>query len=947
MAKTGSEDIDIFEDLQYQNFGDSQEYFDYLKERSQEYDEYASDPEKVKKDRETFFNQTTDLLKIAPNAGVETANMLMTVLEAPADIYALMSGTGNMDNILGANNPIPRLEYSDAGSNMEYVDRTAAYLVGSPLAFFRGLDLLANKAPKAYKMMRKMYPYSVGQMHDSIKTKGFIEGLKDIVPKRETAKALATNLVLLGTTAIAPRATPSVEEVEEVEEVVARPRPRDIYPPEEFGSIQRATGGLAYGGETTPGPFSESMQSGLEEEIDVQDIIKEPGFESMQEFDIFDEAKKEGYEEVEVANLFGRVPMWAVGNVPKWKMLLQDLTKNEKGILDAIKKKLGTKEEVAVDVEDIDIFTTPTGTKEVGAVKNKKTIIDSPETEESVFYSNLEARLMDPNTPKEFDTKEQLFKFLQSKGISKAEVDDNILERYINIASKSGTKLNTADMLEVVRQSPMRKIENVTYGDAAYGGTKRAQYDNQHMESGHIPGSYRENVLYLDPKHIPFDPDSLPGASHDFTERYVIGWSRLSDRYATLPIDKTVQGIEEIVDPAMIRTLKRNQTKINRQLNGLEFSALRKLEREGLVDIDRIDDLTNAEVRNVLNQDDNMARLNSIDPALEQQILQFRMKLDEDALKLQKMQATAEGQKVTVTFADEIQSDILQQAKRMEEKFKEQLGNLIDANKDFRSQTIAAGQRGYSNQYRDINPEVAEHFIKHKSVFRPYFSTEQDLQKFVDEFAKTNKVFEQLAEAGTSPSKELVNLAKEARKKEKELLGQIETMMSKESLQKLFPNLPFKNRTEWGSALVKRDLALAAKRLYVDKADNAATWYAVSPANLVKKRYGQSGGTDTPLAERTKNMKGIGTEEFYGGPDSTAPRTSPDTEGKHFTSVLEKILKTAAKENNSEFKIIKVDGVGDVFAIKITPEMLLPHKTHRKDGGMVYTPELIDIFEVA
>ena len=190
-------------------------------------------------------------------------------------------------------------------------------------------------------------------------------------------------------------------------------------------------------------------------------------------------------------------------------------------------------------------------------------------------------------------------------------------------------------------------------------------------------------------------------------------------------------------------------------------------------------------------------------------------------------------------------------------------------------------------------------------MFRPYFSTEQDLQKFVDEFAKTNKVFEQLAEAGTSPSKELVNLAKEARKKEKELLSQIETMMSKESLQKLFPNLPFKNRTEWGSALVKRDLALAAKRLYVDKADNAATWYAVSPANLVKKRYGQTGGTDTPLAERTKNMKGIGTEEFYGGPDSNAPRISPDTEGKHFTSVLEKVLKIAAKENNSEFKIIK------------------------------------------
>ena len=943
MAKTGSEDIDIFEDLQYQNFGDSQEYFDYLKERSQEYDEYASDPEKVKKDRETFFNQTTDLLKIAPNAGVETANMLMTILEAPADIYALMSGTGNMGNITQPNNPIPRLEYSDAGSNMEYVDKTAAYLVGSPLAFFRGLDLLANKAPKAYKMMRKMYPYSVGQMHDSIKTKGFIKGLKDIWPKRETAKALATNLVLLGTTAIAPSATPSVEEVEEVKDEAVVIRQRDLYPPEEFGSIQRATGGLAYGGETTPGPFSESMQSGLEEEIDVQDIIKEPGFESMQEFDIFDEAKKEGYEEVEVANLFGRVPMWAVGNVPKWKMLLQDLTKNEKGILDAIKKKLGTKEEVAVDVEDIDIFTTPTGTKEVGTIKNKKTIIDSPETEESVFYSNLEARLMDPNTPKEFDTKEQLFKFLQSKGISKAEVDDNILERYINIASRSGTKLNTADMLEVVRQSPMRKIENVTYGDAAYDGTKRAVYDNQHMESGHIPGSYRENVLYLDPKHIPFDPDSLPGSSHDFAERYVIGWSRLSDRYATLP--KVEGGLADAVDLKQMKTIERNQKKLSSQLDGLYASAYQKLFRDGRLGLEAIEELDGGDIKTIVQREASV--LNDIDKPLVTQISQFETKFNADAVKLAKMKEMLEGNKVTVTFADEIQSDILQQAKRMEERFKEQLGDLIDANKDFRSQTIAAGQRGYSSQYRDINPEVAEHFIKNKSVFRPYFSTEQDLQKFVDEFAKTNKVFEQLAEAGTSPSKELVNLAKEARKKEKELLSQIETMMSKESLQKLFPNLPFKNRTEWGSALVKRDLALAAKRLYVDKADNAATWYAVSPANLVKKRYGQTGGTDTPLAERTKNMKGIGTEEFYGGPDSNAPRISPDTEGKHFTSVLEKVLKIAAKENNSEFKIIKVDGVGDVFAIKITPEMLLPHKTHRKDGGMVYTPELIDIFEVA
>ena len=88
-------------------------------------------------------------------------------------------------------------------------------------------------------------------------------------------------------------------------------------------------------------------------------------------------------------------------------------------------------------------------------------------------------------------------------------------------------------------------------------------------------------------------------------------------------------------------------------------------------------------------------------------------------------------------------------------------------------------------------------------------------------------------------------------------------------------------------------------------------------------------------------MKGIGTEEFYGGPDSVDPN------GKHYTSTLEKILRKAAKENNSEIKVINVNGIGDSFAIKITPEMLLPHKTHRNKGGMVYTPELIDIFEAA
>ena len=714
---------------------------------------------------------------------------------------------------------------------------------------------------------------------------------------------------------------------------------------------------LAFGGSPgEEGQFSDSIDmTGMKgDDVDIKEIINQPGFMGMDELDIFEEAKKQGLEEVQVAGLFGKVPMWAAANVDKAKMLLQIFTKNEKKNMDNIKKKLGTKDEVKAEIEDIDIIDTPAGGTEVATVKNKKTIIDSPEDAEAVFYSGVEARLMDPNTPPVFNTTEQLYDFLNTRGVSKAEIEDNALLNYIETAKKNKTPLVKEDMLEIIRAAPLRKIDNVTYGEARYGGEKNALYGNAHMESGHIPGTYREEVMYVSPKDIPLDPDELPGSTHDFVEKYVIGWSRLTDRKATLPVEKTAEGIEKAVDPAMIRTLKRNQTKLNNQLKGLETSALRKLEREGLVDIDNIDELTMAEVRNVLNQDDNMARLNSIDPALEQQILQFRMKLDEDALKLQNIEATTKGQEVIVTFADEIQSDILQQAKRFEEKLRTNLSEIMDLSEAERRAAIS--RAGYDSNLRDVNPEVAKYYIENETVFRPLFQSAAEMQQFMDEFVKNKLVFEELAAAGTRPDKQLIIKANEAAAKEKQMLMELQTAISEGAMKKLYPNVPFKNRSEWGEALIKRDLAKAAKLLYQDKIPDAATWYAVTPANKVIKRYNQKGGTHIPFEERTTDMKGIGTEEFYGGPDSVSSTidksgtaaTNPNfNKPKHYTSVIEKALRRAAKENNSEFKTIKVEGVGDVYAIKITPEMLLPHKTHRKKGGMVYTPEIIDIFEAA
>ena len=703
----------------------------------------------------------------------------------------------------------------------------------------------------------------------------------------------------------------------------------------------RPAAGFAYGGSPDEeGMFSDSIDmTGMKgDDVDVKEIINQPGFMGSDELDIFEEAKNQGYSEVEVANLFGKVPLWAVADVDKAKILRQLFTKNEKKNMDNVKNKVGSADEVNTEVEDIDILDTPSGETAVGTVKSKKTIIDSPEFNESAFYSGLEARLMDPNTPISFDSKEKLFNFLNKKGISRAEIDDNVLTRYIEIAETNNVPITTQNMLEILRKAPLRKIDSVTYGDARYNGTKNAKYDG-YQEPGAIPGSYREDVLFLDPRYIPMDPGTLPSSGHDFAEKFVIGWTRKTDRNATLPIEKTAQGIAEQVDPAMIRTLKRNQKKLDRQLKGLETSALRKLEREGLVDIDNVDELTMAEIRNVLDTD-TMARLRSVDEPLEQQILQFRMKIDSDAAKLQKMEASTKGQKVVITMADEIQSDILQQAKRFEEELRQKLGDLMDLSAAERLKKIQTS--GYGSSYSSVNPEVAEFFVKNKTVFRPLFQNESEMQIFIDRFNDNKKVFEQLSEAGPRPDKQLIQKAKEAQEIEQKMLIDLETTISENAMKQLHPNLPFKNRTEWGEALIKMDLNKAANLLYgPDKIPDAAQWYAVSPSTFITKRYGQKGGTATPKDQRTKDMKGIGMEEFYGGPNSVDPN------GKHYTSVIEKALKRAAKENNSEFKIIEVDGMGKVFAVKVTPEMLLPHKTHRKDGGMVYTPELIDIFEAA
>ena len=134
---------------------------------------------------------------------------------------------------------------------------------------------------------------------------------------------------------------------------------------------------------------------------------------------------------MEVANLLGKVPIWAVAGVEKAKILAQNLTKNEKSILRTISDKLGLSKKPVEEVADVaeDVVATTTAVKK----KPLKPISDSPEATESMFYSNVEAKMMDPNTPESFATADELFKFLHTRGISKPELEDNILSRYVAI----------------------------------------------------------------------------------------------------------------------------------------------------------------------------------------------------------------------------------------------------------------------------------------------------------------------------------------------------------------------------------------------------------------------------------------------------------------------------------------------------------------------------------
>ena len=719
--------------------------------------------------------------------------------------------------------------------------------------------------------------------------------------------------------------------------------------------VQDVPPGLAMGGD--PGQFTDPLRTPDDSAVDIRDIQEGPAYMGLDELDLFEDAKlkptKEGaLPEVQVANVvFGKAPGWAIAGANK----IDDLLRGG---------NTGTR--IAQSDKIADAATS------AGEKINR-------------FYSGLEARLVDPNAPEVFNTPADLFNFLQSKGISKFEVDDYQIPQLLETVSKTGQPITKAALLDRIKNAPIRKMQTKVQGfrseiENADGQFIRGKYGDSYYEGGAIPETYRENILYLDPADIPDDIKYYQYSTHGFfpddETKYVIGWTRGTDRYAIIPGTKTQLPNIGPKTEELNKRIERLTTISNRSAEDLVSQS------GGRITLEQAQKNIDRAGRDLAKAQDELANIGKTDDAV-----------------------VTGNQTVRVTFADEIQSDIMQTYRKKLEEVIGDYNKLVERGID-----VKDTQKIRQESYRlgtTTDQDVLAFYAKHKDIMRPLFRTEEDFAAYIKELKESQQVFRDLAQVrpGMLTGEMRSGVAAAAKKRDRILEIFEQAYTDPKTMKKLFPNVPMKDRKVWGDALVKNDLYMAAKRKFIDKDPNASDWYVVSPAELVTARYGQRGTTATPFAERTKEMKGIGQYEFYGGPNVTDPN------GKHYTSVLEQSLRRAAKVNNADFKVVKiqisegtsvtrsvqvVNAQGDIvkefkmaksskqsdfadvmdkardyitesgaeglvarpvelpsgfktvdaYAIKLTPEMVLSTKTHLASGGYVQYDPLVSMDEM-
>ena len=743
----------------------------------------------------------------------------------------------------------------------------------------------------------------------------------------------------------------------------------------------------------------------LLEAIDILKLADVEGFSvgGMVEDDrinIFEDDMPEGSFQVASLKLpffkmFGKPPINEVAPIPVPKEKLTNPTKKQTQSLENEREKIQEVFDPTPD-EKIDLAG--------------ETIEVTPYTKQpmtSIFYSDVERVLARPDTPETFANKQAVIDFFNKNRIKKTELEDYRIGPLLKLF-EDNAPIPKAQIIRQVRQAPIKGLKLHATGSGSEiinpGREVPVRYSG-YAEDGFIGGTQRERVLYINKKDLPGDPGTYPtqmfgGESvprHEFQipsedDTYIVGWSRLTDRMGILPTK-----LEAPKTKSNIPGLKRERDRAQRQVSGLYAEAVNKLNREGVrrglnqADLELINELS---LERMLSDYGDI--LGELSPGLVDQIDELIVKARDLDTEIAKGSAVDTSGIVKVAFVDEMQSDIMQKATERKQQ-------LAAALRKIQEEGEGTTIEGLNRQAR----QVVDFFEKNKTVFRPLEKTEEEAAKIgekirglderVDEIVRDYIDTREISQANINELQTLLN------DNINSLLNEIIEIDSS-TVDKLFPDLPFKNRDEWADAIVKSNLYELAYKKFVLKEADAPEYYAITPSRLVSKRYSFVGDTATPAADRAEDkarriqqfknegtfgasrFKGIGMAEFYGGPKAV------DESGKHYTSTLEKILKKQAKENNSEivtmpvqtraggddvFRITDQNGnmvatltderqanlvlernpnykvermrVPDegsttpVFAIKITKEMLEPYKTHKAMGGLV---QIEDIFEV-
>ena len=562
-----------------------------------------------------------------------------------------------------------------------------------------------------------------------------------------------------------------------------------------------------------------------------------------------------------------------------------------------------------------------------------------------VFYSNLELSLSKPNSPVKFDSEKEFYDYINAAGIGRDEVSDARIAPYISAKAKSGEPILSEDIIQITSESPLNQLTTEGFGfrsdkiniaksdiperydapaiERGQPVFKEAKYAGTGLMPGFIPGSYRERVLKIDSDKFRGDPGTLPsGASgHNFGDNYTLAWGRATDRPAIINQGEVVDKASgEIINPLAVTDTKKLQD-IEAKIQSLVDDPLTNVDPD---DFQTISQAVNALVERSggrLTYDKAKQAVDAQIVQKQKQLRKLQSQFVEEEKRLESIK-DVKPQNVTMTFIDEIQSDIAQAATR---KARE-LAIKLDV--------MAEQGIGVEAMEQGINRDLMQFFADNRSVARPVGATKLELMPQYNELMAFQKQFSEMAKKPPyALAPQDFAMYENFKKRQTEIIDSMADEISGQLMKALYPDVPLKDRGAWSDAVLKQQLYEAAHRLFVEKDPKAPTYLGVASGDIVAgKAYNQAGDTSMDINERildkqnrinkykdnlrrdinttaslgSSQYPGVGTHEFYGGPKSRAWNEETNKVGGHYTSDIERSMRKYADDNNSKMVVANV-----------------------------------------